>query len=81
VSFDCRSEACIGAPYTQHGQEYLRSKDAFWLQRTLEFNEIMKTKIQGARSIVDTLMKKYKQDIATVSCDDSVGLDRSIDNC
>jgi len=68
---------------TQQGQEYLGSRDALRLRRTLEFKEIMKTKIQGARSIVDTLMKKYKQNIATVSRDDSdsVGSDRPTENC
>jgi hypothetical protein len=38
----------------------------FGCEERSEFNEIMKTKIQGARSLLDTLMKKYKQDIAKV---------------
>jgi len=44
---------------TQHGQKYLGSKDTFWFRRTSDsgFNGIMKKKIPGARSIVDTQMK------------------------
>jgi len=53
---------------SQHGEEYLAMrKEAFWSSMTTQINGTLKTNIAGARTVVDSLMKKYKEAVAKVS--------------